>query len=628
LQIKESLIEIHGKKQWEIIILSFFMDQNAASLNNFGMGIGNLALQSTIIAAVMAKVKTGNALTDIILAGLISSLFTMLCSGLPTIVADVYNSVKTKCFMMYAKLSTTKEVTLKHVKIYNLKTGVNYNNSLNGQNNHLFDALEYYIQENQCILSPKSLQCNFLNTYADHGNDYKYMKSCSFKLSSCDPVVQLTNGITLYIDNQESQNDKTVTTTRIIRLCSNQSHEHVTTFLNTVYSCYVEKYYKKYDTSDEMRYFFTLKGEKDDSSSKILRWKKYELNSCRDFDSIFFPQKQQVIQLLNDFKNKQGMFARKCIPYKLAFCLSGVPGTGKTTFLKALSEYTKRHIFNISLPLIETNEQLVDIVHNAKIQTIYGSEGLSSETKIPLNKRIYVFEDVDVLSEIVNRRNNDDDFHVIKEEKPSQRDTCDICKKCKKFITHTENSSSDSSREDSDGSGEDSDSFDDDEICLCEKPIRRKNPALKKQSTLVAANLKKKKHKNSNIMLYSSSYERYCVQEDKLNLSGLLNVLDGLLELNEVIIVLTTNHPENLDPALIRHGRITHHMEMTYIAPEQIREMIKFHFPDINELDLDEIASYKFDKVTPAKIENMCIQCSDVKCIKSNLWDLANTIKI
>ena len=36
----------------------------------------------------------------------------------------------------------------------------------------------------------------------------------------------------------------------------------------------------------------------------------------------------------------------------------------------------------------------------------------------------------------------------------------------------------------------------------------------------------------------------------QLNLSGLLNVLDGVVDSPERILVMTTNHPEKLDPAV------------------------------------------------------------------------------
>ena len=41
---------------------------------------------------------------------------------------------------------------------------------------------------------------------------------------------------------------------------------------------------------------------------------------------------------------------------------------------------------------------------------------------------------------------------------------------------------------------------------------------------------------------------------DELDLSGVLNVLDGVVDCPERILVMTTNHPEKLDPALIRPG--------------------------------------------------------------------------
>lgn len=43
---------------------------------------------------------------------------------------------------------------------------------------------------------------------------------------------------------------------------------------------------------------------------------------------------------------------------------------------------------------------------------------------------------------------------------------------------------------------------------------------------------------------------------DDLNLAGLLNVLDGVVDTPGRLLVLSTNHPEMLDPALIRPGRI------------------------------------------------------------------------
>jgi mitochondrial chaperone BCS1 len=56
---------------------------------------------------------------------------------------------------------------------------------------------------------------------------------------------------------------------------------------------------------------------------------------------------------------------------------------------------------------------------------------------------------------------------------------------------------------------------------------------------------------------------------DKLDLAGLLNVLDGVVDTPGRLLVLTTNHPEKIDPALIRPGRVDKMIYLGYILPTQ-----------------------------------------------------------
>lgn len=44
--------------------------------------------------------------------------------------------------------------------------------------------------------------------------------------------------------------------------------------------------------------------------------------------------------------------------------------------------------------------------------------------------------------------------------------------------------------------------------------------------------------------------------KEKLTLSGMLNALDGIVHAQGQMIILTTNHPDKLDPALVRPGRV------------------------------------------------------------------------
>eukprot|EP00955_Chlamydomonas_euryale_P023463 247865-Chlamydomonas_euryale.AAC.1 len=72
--------------------------------------------------------------------------------------------------------------------------------------------------------------------------------------------------------------------------------------------------------------------------------------------------------------------------------------------------------------------------------------------------------------------------------------------------------------------------------------------------------------------------------DDDLNLAGLLNVLDGVVDTPNRIVIMTTNHPEKLDPALIRPGRINKKIYMGRICVDQALSMMKHYFGQVRSL--------------------------------------------
>lgn len=62
--------------------------------------------------------------------------------------------------------------------------------------------------------------------------------------------------------------------------------------------------------------------------------------------------------------------------------------------------------------------------------------------------------------------------------------------------------------------------------------------------------------------------------------SGLLNALDGVASADERIIFMTTNHPERLDPALIRPGRVDFQSLLDNATPSQIHRMFNRFYDD------------------------------------------------
>jgi ATP-dependent Lon protease len=67
-------------------------------------------------------------------------------------------------------------------------------------------------------------------------------------------------------------------------------------------------------------------------------------------------------------------------------------------------------------------------------------------------------------------------------------------------------------------------------------------------------------------------------QAEKIDLSFLLNLLDGVLEIPGRIVIMTSNFPEKLDHALIRPGRIDVIANFTKCSHQTMIEMMEFFY--------------------------------------------------
>jgi len=87
----------------------------------------------------------------------------------------------------------------------------------------------------------------------------------------------------------------------------------------------------------------------------------------------------------------------------------------------------------------------------------------------------------------------------------------------------------------------------------------------------------------------------------KLTLANLLEVLDGVMEMEGRMLIITTNYPEKLDKALIRPGRIDMKVHFGPMTGMNIIEMYKHYFndePPIN-VPLHKLPDLKW---TPAEV--------------------------
>ena len=125
--------------------------------------------------------------------------------------------------------------------------------------------------------------------------------------------------------------------------------------------------------------------------------------------------------------------------------------------------------------------------------------------------------------------------------------------------------------------------------------------------------------KSSDKGLYgiSSGLSSWRAKKDELNLSGLLNVLDGVVDTPGRILVMTTNHPEMLDPALIRPGRIDKKMLLGYLQYPDLVSMLEHYFQTkLSERQVERVKDAINDppqlKFTPAEVEQMACEHDDI----------------
>jgi chaperone BCS1 len=91
--------------------------------------------------------------------------------------------------------------------------------------------------------------------------------------------------------------------------------------------------------------------------------------------------------------------------------------------------------------------------------------------------------------------------------------------------------------------------------------------------------------------------------DDKLTLGAILEVIDGLVECPGRVIIMTTNHKEHLDSALLRPGRIDMEIEFKRLRHTHIAEIFKkWYGCSINYEDIRKIPDYRY---TQAEISQL-----------------------
>jgi DNA replication protein DnaC len=131
-------------------------------------------------------------------------------------------------------------------------------------------------------------------------------------------------------------------------------------------SYYKEEYYKIKNDVNVSNGIYVMKFVKNDYNLEGKLKKIGEISSKKTFDTLFYTQKDELLTVLDRFKNGSMYPSHIPIDNKIGILLYGPPGTGKTGTISAISNYLKRNITMINITEITTVDEFEKILDPAR----------------------------------------------------------------------------------------------------------------------------------------------------------------------------------------------------------------------------------------------------------------------